>query len=478
MSLTKKITFNTIIHTFGKFTGSAIGVVILGLLARYLGTEGFGYFTTIFAYLFFFSVIGDLGLYLITINELGREGVDQKKIYSNIFTIRFVSGLFLMILASSLIWFFPYPLLVKFGALIISISVFVMMLDQLIVALFQKEMKTKYAAVAEIVGKIIYLGLTILVIKFDAGFLAILWAVVIGLSIHFLINFSFARKLLAFKFAFDKEIWKNILKKSWPIATYMIFSMFYFKADTIILSLYYPAQTVGLYGAPYKILEVLIAFPAIFMGLVSPHLSRAFSQNNLKDFKRIFQKAFDGFSLIIWPMIFGMLALANPIINLIAGKEFIESVPILQILIIATGIIFLAHLSTFAVVAINKQKQMMKYYIFAAVSALVLYFIFIPKYSFYAAAVVTVIVEFFILIASWLMIKKTLKFKTNFTVCLKSLFASVVMFMILYLTNFGLLFSVILGGLIYLIIIYLNGALKKELIEKFIKTKTEECWSG
>jgi len=103
MSLTKKITFNTIIHTFGKFTGSAIGVVILGLLARYLGTQGFGHFTTIFAYLFFFSIIGDLGLYLITINELGRENVDQKKLFSNIFTIRFISGLFLMILACSLI---------------------------------------------------------------------------------------------------------------------------------------------------------------------------------------------------------------------------------------------------------------------------------------------------------------------------------------------------------------------------------------
>ncbi|MBU4360655.1 flippase [Patescibacteria group bacterium] len=469
MSLTKKITSNTIIHTAGKFTGSAIGVIVLGFLARYLGTQGFGYYTTIFAYLFFFSVLGDLGLYLITINELGRAGVDTKKIFSNTFTIRFVSGLFLMLLACSLIWFFPYPLLVKLGTLIIAICVFIMMLDQLIVALFQKEMKTQVVAISEIVGKLIYLALVILVIKMDAGFLAILWATVIGFLIHFLINFIFARKLLAFKFAFDKEIWKNILKKSWPIATYMIFSMIYFKADTIILSLYHPAETVGLYGAPYKILEVLIVFPAIFMGLVSPHLSNAFSKNNIEDFKRIFQKAFDGLSLIVWPIIFGTLALASSIIYLIAGKEFLASIPILQILIVATGIIFLAHLSTFAVVAINKQKSMMKYYIFAAALALALYFIFIPKYSFYAAAIITAVIEFFILISSWLMIKKTLKFKTNFSICLKSLLASVVMFIFLYFSNFNLLISVILGGFIYLVLIYLFGALKKEMVISFLK---------
>ncbi|MFH1456953.1 MAG: flippase [Patescibacteria group bacterium] len=469
MSLTKKITFNTIIHTAGKFFASALGVIFVGLLARYLGTEGYGYFTTIYAYLFFFATLGDLGLYLITINELGREEVDQKKIYSNIFTMRFVSGVALMIVACAIIWLFPYPLLVKFGVLIVSISVLLQMSDQILVALFQKEMKTKYAAIAEVVGKCVVLGMAILAVSLGWSFYAILWIVSAGLGVHFFINLFFARRFLAFKFAFDKEVWKNILKKSWPIAMYMVFSMIYFKADTIILSFYHPASTVGLYGAPYKILEVLIAFPAIFMGLVSPHLSRAFSKNNIEDFKRIFQKAFDGLSLIIWPMIFGIVALALPIIHLIAGQAFSTSAPILQILIMATGIIFVAHLSTFAVVAINKQKSMMKYYIFAAVLALVLYFVFIPKYSFWAAAIITVIVELFILATSWIMVKKTLKFKTNFSVSLKSLLASLIMFLILYFSNFGLFVSVILGGFIYIFLIYLFGILDKKLITDFLR---------
>ena len=108
MNLTKIIAKNTFIHTIGKFTGSFIGLVVVGLLTRYLGTEGYGYYTTIFAYLFFFATIGDLGLYLVSINELGRDGVDQKKIFSNIFTIRILSGIFLMALSCLLIWFFPY----------------------------------------------------------------------------------------------------------------------------------------------------------------------------------------------------------------------------------------------------------------------------------------------------------------------------------------------------------------------------------
>ena len=67
------------------------------------------------------------------------------------------------------------------------------------------------------------------------------------------------------------------------------------------------------------------------------------------------------------------------------------------------------------------------------------------------------------------MVKKTLKFKTNFSISLKSLFASIVMFLVLYFGNFGLLVSVILGGFVYFVLIYLLGALKKDLIMSFLR---------
>jgi len=201
-------------------------------------------------------------------------------------------------------------------------------------------------------------------------------------------------------------------------------------------------------------------------------LSRAWSQNNLGSFKQIFQKAFDFLSIIVWPLIFGTIVLAQPIMNLVAGKEFLASAPVLQILIIATGIIFLAHLSTFSVVAINKQRQMMKYYILAAILALALYFAFIPRYSYYAAAVITVLIEFFILATSWIMVKKETGIKISFKNNLRSLLISVIMALILYLLNFNIFASIIAGGLIYTGGLWLAGLLKKEMIfNYFIKNK-------
>jgi len=249
----------------------------------------------------------------------------------------------------------------------------------------------------------------------------------------------------------------------------LIFSMIYFKADTIILSLYHPQSTVGLYGASYKILEVLITLPVIFMGLVSPHLSRAWAENNFSHFKAVYQKAFDLLSTLVWPMIFSVLVLAKPIMAFIAGSEFLPAAPIFQILIIATGIIFLAHLSTFSIVAINKQKTMMKFYIIAAIVALILYFIFIPKYSYWAASLITVAVESFILICSWLMIKKETGIKINLDISAKSFLASLIMAIVISLTNLNLFANIILAIITYFSCLWLFGVMKKEMISEFLK---------
>jgi O-antigen/teichoic acid export membrane protein len=465
MSLTKSIAKNTIIHTLGKFGGSAIGVLIVALITRYLGAEGYGRYATIFAYLFFFSILSDLGLYVVGLNEFSKTGIDQKKIFGNVWTLRFFSSLIMMIFADLVIWFFPYPIEIKFGSVILSVFVLCQLSDQITISLFQQKMVTKYIAVSEIIGKLISLGGIFLAVKFNMGFYWMLIPSVFGTIFIFLSNLIKAKKIFPFDFCFDFDIWKDILKKSWPVATYMVFSMIYFKADTIILSLYRPASEVGIYGAPYRLLEALIAFPAIFMGLISPHLSKAWSEKNLVDFKNIFQRAFDALSVIIWLMIFLVFSLSTPIMNLIAGKEFLESSGILKILIIATGIIFWAHLATFSVVAVNAQKKMMKFYFFAAAMALALYFLFIPKFSYWAAATITVLVELFILIAAYIMVKKTADLKVNFNIFFKAFFSGMVMTAVICLTGFGLFANVIVAIAVYALMLYLLGVLRKDLLK-------------
>jgi len=393
---------------------------------------------------------------LVTLNQLGKANIDKYKFINNIFTLRFISAIIVLIIACALIWFFPYAQTIKLGVLITSLSVFFMLLDQLSVSIFQKELKTITPSIVEIISKAIILGSAILGVKLNLNLLYILWGIVIAHGLHFIINFIFVNKIIKIKFDFDLITWKKILKLSWPIAITGIFSLIYFKADTIILSLYHSQSTVGLYGASYKVLEVLIAFPAIFMGLVSPQLSRFYSEKNHLAFQKIFNQAFNLLSIIVLPMILGTIALATPIINLIAGSEFLSAAPILKILIIACGIIFLAHLSTFTVVSIGKQKAMIKYYIFSAILALLAYFLFIPAYSYWAAAIITVLVELFIFLSSLIIVKKNTQIKIDLNIFLRACLASLIMFILLtFILHLNIFLLVIIGILSYSIFLFL-----------------------
>jgi O-antigen/teichoic acid export membrane protein len=470
MSLTKQVAQNTIIQTLGKIIGTIIGVLTVAIMTRYLGQEGFGQYTTIIAFLQFFSLVADLGLYLVLTNEISRPGIDLKNLFNNFFTLRFVSALFFLILVSSIVWIFPYSLIIKQGVIITSLSLFFILLNQILVSLFQKELQMDKVAIGELAGKIIFLGLAFGAVVFKMSLLAILWAVVLGSLINFLIVYFYSRKYIHIALVFNFDFWLRILQKSWPVALSGLFVLVYFKADTLILSLFKTQSEVGIYGAAYKILEVLIAFPALFMGLVSPVLAKTFSEGNKERFGRIFQKSFDFLSLVSWPMVLGTIILSGPIMFLIAGKDFIAASPVLQILIVATGIIFLAHLPGYSIVAIGRQREMVKFYLIAALGALIGYLIFIPIYSYFGAAIITLLVEFFIFFFALKIILKTIKLRLSLAVFGKSFLASLIMSVAIYLlADQNLFFLIILGGLIYFTVLYLLKGISKDIILEIIK---------
>jgi O-antigen/teichoic acid export membrane protein len=476
MSLTRKIAGHTLIQLVGRLSGNIIGVIIVALLTRYLGTEGFGNYTTILAYLFFFSALADLGLYMITINEVNKDA-DRRRFLSAVYSLRFFSAITLMIAAGLLIWLFPYPPVVKYGVLIISLSILFSLLDQIQVAFYQAELKMVRPAIADVVGKIILIIGVLMGIKLNISLFGILWLLVAGHGAQFFINLIGVRRIVKLSIRPDKHYWKKIISKSWPIALSQIFVLIYFKMDTIFLSLLRPQNVaqieVGLYGAPYKILEVLVALVPLFMGLVAPILAWALSQNLMDRFRDMYQKTFDALSIITLPLVVGGIVLAEPIMQLLA-PGFIASVDILRILMVATGIIYFAHLPGYTIVTLNQQKKLLKYYVLAAILAVVLYISLIPYYSFYAAAGITVFIEALVLWFTSRRVKQVISYKTNWTTFAKALLASLVMAIVLRLAyNWNIFILLALGTTTYGLVIFLIKGVSREMLQKIISARGE-----
>jgi len=458
--LSKKIAYNTIISTGARIIGLALSLIVIGFITRYLGQVGFGYYVIILAFLYFFTVLADLGLYSICVREISRPGADEKKIASNAFTLRFMAGLFVFALAPLIAYFFPYPGQIKWGILIGAIGFWLLSNSQVLMGVFQKYLRMDKVALAEFLGRFIQLALVVFFIWQKFNFLFIVGALVGGALVNFLLVFFFSQRYIPVSFQFDFSFWRSLLKKSLPLALAIIFTMIYFKMDTIMLSLMKSPAEVGIYGLAYKILESLLFFPAMFVGLIMPLMSKyAFSAR--EKFKKITQKTLDILLIFIIPLLIGTVFLSPQIITLIAGQDFILSANVLNILIIAVGIIFLGVLFSNMIISLEKQKSLTYIYGLGAAINLAANFVFIPKYSYYGAAGTTVLTELIVTALMVVVLHQVLKGFLSFDLLIRYILAGLVMAGLLYfLAGWNLFILIILAGLVYFGFLWLIGGLK------------------
>ncbi|MFA5069678.1 MAG: flippase [Patescibacteria group bacterium] len=474
MSLTGQVGRNTLIQVVGKILGTILGLIVIGLLTRYLGTEGYGQYTTIIAYLGFFSVIADLGLYLIVLREISKKDAEPEKILGNVITLRIIFAVLILGVGAIVAFFLDYPPVVKWGILLGTINFVFVALTGVLTSIFQKFLKMYKVIFGEIFGRLVLLVFTLIFIGLKLNLIFIILSVILGSFANFFLVYRMAVKYVPIRFLFDFSYWKYILKETWPLAISVILNLIYFKIDTVILSLMKPAADVGLYGASYKILEVLVTLPNMFVGLILPLLTY-YAFLNREKFIEIFRRAFDFLILVTVPLVTGGFLLAKPLILLVGGQDFAKAVPIFQILIFAVGCLFLGSLSGHTIVAINKQRNMVWGYLTVAALGLVLYLILIPPFSYIGAAVGTVTTEFTIAAIGYYIILKTMKFALPYKIFAKSIIASAVMAGFLYAASgFNLIIQLVVGAVIYIGISYVLKSFSKDEVLSIIKIREEE----
>lgn len=479
MSLAKKIAHNTLIQIIGKLVSTILGLFSLALITRYLGQAGYGEYTTITTFLTFFAVIADLGLTLVTVQMISGEKENENKILNNLFSLRLVSALFFIGLAPLIVFFFPYSPAVKIGVLIAAASFVFPALNQVLVGLFQKKLSMDRSALAEVISRVVLVLGIILTEKLNYGLSGILIATVVSGATSFLLHYIFAYKFVLIKCEFDLSLWKKIISHSWPLAITIVLNLIYLRADTLILSLFKKPEMVGLYGAAYKIIDVLTTLPFMFAGLILPILTAAWLENNHGYFKKILQKSFDFMAIIALPLVVGAQFLGKPIMTFVAGNDFVIAGDILKILIFSVAAIFLGTMFSHAVIALNKQKKMIGFYVFTSISSLIAYLYLIPRYSFVGAASVTIYSEVLIAIFSAYCVYKYSHFFPSLKTTGKSLLASLAMGIFLYFLPLryqehllGLILIIIIASLIYFLFLYLLGGIKRKDMAVIFKKQT------
>lgn len=452
----RSIATNSAVQIFGRVLNSVIGVVTIALLLRYLGTEGYGIYTTAITYLTMFAIVADFGLTLTTVQLISDPNRDSSRMVNNLLSLRILSGIILFLIAPAVSFLFlPYDAITNTAILIGAAGFLCNTSSQMLTGLFQKHLAMWRIVVAELVHRIAVFGIILAIFWMDLGLIATIIALVIGNAIQLIFTLGFAKKFVQFKPLLELSVWKEILSFSWPIGLSILFNLIYLRGDIFFLSLMRSPEEVGIYGAAYKLIDVITALPVIVMGLMLPVLVRAWETKAKPLFKEFYQHAFDVFGLLAIPIAAGSLVLATPIMELVGGSAFGVSGSVLVILAPATGLVFFGTLFGHMIVAIKKQRQMVLGYAIVAAISIIGYFVLIPEMGMYGAAWVTLVSEALITLLTLYVVWKTTRVGLNIMRFFKSIVASAAMVGVLILLpeSWHVMIDVLIGAAIYGVVI-------------------------
>ena len=175
------------------------------------------------------------------------------------------------------------------------------------------------AVIGEVTGRAVALGLAILVAALDLGFYAVMLAAGAGSLVVLLVTWALTRPVAAVRFHADRAVWRLLLVASLPLGLALAINELYFRADTLIISLFEPFEQVGPYTLAYRMLEFALALGSIFLTTVFPLLSEAVAHDEPRAL-RLIQSSTDALVLLGAPLVAGGLVVAPQLVELVERR--------------------------------------------------------------------------------------------------------------------------------------------------------------
>src|SRR5262249_13200365 len=130
--------------------------------------------------------------------------------------------------------------------------------------------------------------------------------------------------------SFDRRMWRALLANSVPFAVAASVGAIYFSVVILVVELLSTKTQIGLFGASFRFVDVLIVVQLLVVGSAFPIFARAASSDSQR-FGYALQRMFEA-CLILGVTIALLLVVGAPVlIRIIAGPQYGAAVPVLRI---------------------------------------------------------------------------------------------------------------------------------------------------
>lgn len=254
----------------------------------------------------------------------------QPSHYSTVWTLSVLRGLFnaliLLLTAQMVSDFFAEPrlfhlLMVLAGAILIEAFHNIGVVDFRKHLLFEKEFV--YIAACKLAGFLVTVSLAVMTGSY--------WALVAGIVTSKLVALILSYVMHPFRPWFTLRHWREVFSfAKWLLAGNLV-SFLYQRSDTFILGRLSNTQTIGIYSVAFEIVELIST--AVLMP-IRKVLLPGYSKMN-SDMVQLREGFLDGLGVMLLfgvPAAAGIGLVADPLVRIALGEQWLEAIPLIQAL--------------------------------------------------------------------------------------------------------------------------------------------------
>ncbi|MDR2873845.1 MAG: oligosaccharide flippase family protein [Methanobrevibacter sp.] len=456
---------NTCLLSISQIITNLLGFIWSILTINYLGVDQSGIISFAIATITMANIFMDFGMSTYIVRTISRDNNLVHKYLGNVIPLKIILSLSTIVIVSLILKILNYPDLKILLCLIIGIQYAIMSMRDWFYGIFQAFNKMKYQAIGTIINSVFLLLIIIITIYLNLGIVFIALAYLLSTIISTAYVIKIIRKLVKhIKIEFDFGYWFKTLKKSIPFAMTILLTTIFFTTDQVMISVISGDHALGIYASSYKILSVFITIYVMYTVTIFPLMSSLYNKKSDDILKISYEKSVKYLLALALPLCIGISFYAKDIIALLFNSFFSEAIPLLQVLIWNIVFVFVNGISDTVLNSSNHEMAVAKRTAIAGIFNFILNLVFIHEFSYFGAAISTLLSGLLILILNNYLISRTV-FKLNKSLIkdvVKIGISSSILAIALYLTKISMWLAIPVGLVIYITVILLTKTLDKD----------------
>lgn len=455
------------------------------LSARYLGPDNFGKLSLIMILISISSFVFLLGIPAATtkyISSYLAKEKDAKMLFKTALSFTAISAL----VASSFVFiiseYISIALFHNSNATILirisSLSILFAILGALLNNSFMGFLRIDYSALMNATNSIVLVTSLAVILFLGYGLNGAVTCILLASISTTTLGFILIRRIINPWPCpcFDIAIFQSLLKFSLPLFMASTVELILSWADSFLIGLFLDATSVGYYSVVLTIMSLIGILNRPLNTAIYPVISEAHAKKDQHGLSLILNYSikFDFYLAIACSV--GGAILAEPLIRIIFGEEFLPGVTALKIIAFGAAFQSLRVVGTKYFAGIGEPNIGMNFIIVSAAVDLLLNIILIPKYGITGAAIATSVSYFIMVILSYRYIQTKIKISLDFIP--KCFIASCFMAIIIFITMqtgvnsiLKLASIILIGATSYFICLYIIHGFSKEelaLIKRYL----------